>query len=200
MYAVDVNLGDGLKELEGAQTSTLDVTAADSIQKFKDSIGNEPIDLLLNVAGIAARPDNLEDVSLPDFQRVFSVNTYGPMFLTQALLPNILASSTPKIGIVTSRMGSVGDNSSGGMYAYRASKAAVNSVGKSMAMDLKSKGVTVMLLHPGPTMTNIIPEDMIMPGMAMPDEVAEKLWKVVSTVKVEDTGKFWHRDGYELPW
>ncbi len=195
-----MTLGDGLKGLSGAQTTTLDVTAADSIQKFKDSLGEEPIDLLLNVAGIATKDDTLDAASPQAFKRVFEVNTFGPMFLTQALLSNILASSTPKIGIVTSRMGSIGDNSSGGQYAYRASKAAVNSIGKSMAMDLKSKGVTVMLLHPGITRTNIMPKDMVPADAWTPEDVAQSLWKIVSTMKLEDTGKFWHRDGYELPW
>ena len=67
-------------------------------------------------------------------------------------------------------------------------------------MDLKSKGVTVMLLHPGITRTNIMPEDKIPADAWMPEGVAQSLWKIVSTTKIEDTGKFWHRDGYELPW
>ena len=195
-----MNIGDGLKTLERAQTATLDVTAFDSIQKFKDSLGDDPIDLLLNVAGIAAKDDTLDAATPPAFKRVFEVNTFGPFFLTQALLPNILASSAPQIGIVTSRMGSIGDNSSGSEYAYRASKAAVNSIGKSMAMDLKEKGVTVMLLHPGITRTNIMPEDKIPADAWMPEDVAQSLWKIISSTKIEDTGKFWHRDGYELPW
>ena len=202
MYAVDVNQGDGLKALKGAETATLDVTSLDSIQAFKASLGDEPIDLLLNVAGIARvqDQDSLEEASLTDFQKVFAVNTFGPMFLTQALLPNLLASSDPKIGIVTSRMGSIGDNSSGGQYSYRASKAAVNAVGKSMAMDLKPKGVPVMLLHPGITKTNILPMDQFPPDALEADEAAKRLWKIVSDTKIGETGKLWHRDGYELPW
>ena len=202
MYAVDVNQGDGLKALKGAETATLDVTSLDSIQAFKASLGDEPIDLLLNVAGIARvnDQDTLEEASLTDFQKVFAVNTFGPMFLTQALLPNLLASSGPKIGIVTSRMGSIGDNSSGGQYSYRASKAAVNAIGKSMAMDLKPKGVTVMLLHPGITKTNILPMDQFPPDALEADEAAKRLWKIVSDAKIGETGKMWHRDGYELPW
>lgn len=176
------------------------MTSPSSIQQFKDTLKDEPIDLLLNVAGIATGNDTLEATSLDDFQRTFAVNTFGPMFLTQALLPNILAASTPKIGIVTSRMGSISDNSSGGQYAYRASKAAVNSIGKSLAMDLKSKGVTVLLLHPGITRTNIFSSDLFPPDAAEPDDVAQKLWTIVSMTEIADTGKFWHRDGYELPW
>ena len=121
--------------------------------------------------------------------------------MTQALLPNVLKSSNPKIGIVSSRVGSMGDNSSGGHYAYRSSKAAVNSVGVSMAMDLKDKGVTVMLLHPGYVQTNLLPNAKMPPETVMPEEAARKLWEnIVSKKTIEDTGKFWHREGFELPW
>ena len=123
------------------------------------------------------------------------------MFLTQALLPNVLASQGKKIAIVTSRVGSVGDNSSGGHYAYRSSKAAANQIGKSMAMDLKDKGVTVLLLHPGFVKTGLLPEANMPPETVMPDEAATKLWNnVVKPKGIEETGKFFHREGFELPW
>ena len=96
-----------------------------------------------------ADKDALTTTTLDLFQKMFAVNTYGPMFLIQALLPNIEKSADPKIGIMTSRVGSIGDNSSGGMYAYRASKAAANSIGRTMAMDLKDKNIPVLCLHPG---------------------------------------------------
>lgn len=155
------------------------------------------------VPGVASGPqvDSLTSTTLEILERTFAVNTYGPLLLTQALLPNILQSSSPKIGIVSSRVGSIGDNSSGGHYAYRASKAAVNSIGKSMAMDLKDKGVTVMLLHPGFVRTNILPKETMPPESVEPEEAAQKLWdKIVSKKQIGDTGKFWHREGYELPW
>lgn len=129
------------------------------------------------------------------------MNTFGPMLLTQELLPNILQSPKPKIGIVSSRVGSIGDNSSGGHYAYRASKAAVNSIGKSLANDLKDKGVIVTLLHPGFVRTNILPAESMPPEAVEADEAATKLWQnIVSKKELEDTGKFWHREGFELPW
>lgn len=205
MYAVDRHDGDGLQSLAGAGalTSEVDVTSMDSITKLKETIGNEPVDLLLNIAGIAFAPDQdgLESTTLEAFEKIFAVNTYGPMFVTQSLLPNILASEGKKIGIITSRVGSVGDNSSGGMYAYRSSKAAANSIGKSMAMNLKEKGVTVMLLHPGFVATGILPLGRRNPETVEPEEAATKLWKnIVSQKTLEDTGKFWHREGFELPW
>lgn len=137
------------------------------------------------------------------FQKTFAVNTFGVFLLTQALLPNVLKSAHahPKIGIVSSRVGSVGDNSTGGHYAYRSSKAAVNSIGKSLAVELKEKGVTVMLLHPGFVQTNLLPKAKMPPETVQPEEAARKLWEnIVSKKTTEDTGKFWHREGYELPW
>ncbi|KAK6387017.1 hypothetical protein LTS17_000282 [Exophiala oligosperma] len=204
VYAIDRDNGNGLKALESkAHTATVDVTSPESIQAFKQSLGDTPIDILLNVAGIAAGPqsDGLTTTNLDILQRTFAVNTYGPLLLTQALLPNVLRSSNPKIGIVSSRVGSVGDNSTGGSYAYRASKAAVNSIGKSMAMDLKDKGVVVMLLHPGIVKTNILPNETFPADAAEADEAAKMLWEnIVSKKDMADTGKFWHREGYELPW
>lgn len=129
------------------------------------------------------------------------MNTYGPFFVSQTLLPNLEAAKHAKIGIVSSRVGSIGDNSTGGHYAYRSSKAAVNSIGKSMAMDLKEKGITVLLLHPGFVETGILPKDKMPPEAVQPVEAAEKLWGNVVRVKgIEETGTFWHREGFELPW
>jgi len=102
--------------------------------------------------------DTLQTVSLPTLTSTFAVNTFGPLLLTQSLLPNLLASHFPKIGNVSSRVGSIADNLSGGAYAYRASKAALNAVSKSMAVDLKDKGVVVVILHPGIVRTGLDPE------------------------------------------
>lgn len=122
------------------------------------------------------------------------------MFVTQALLPNLLKAENAKIGIVTSRVGSIGDNSSGGMYAYRSSKAAANSIGKSMAMDLQSKNIAVLLLHPGIVRSGLLPASES-PEAVEPVEAATKLWNnVVKPRGMESTGKFYHREGQELPW
>jgi len=153
--------------------------------------------------GIAADfpQDSLTSTNLDVLQRTFAVNTFGPLLLTQALLPNVLKSAHPKVGIVSSRVGSITDNSTGGHYAYRSSKAAVNSIGKSMAVDLKDQGVIVMLLHPGIVRTNILPKETMPADAVEPEEAARKLWEnIVSKKTMDDTGKFWHREGFELPW
>ena len=94
----------------------------------------------------------------------------------------------------------MGDNNSGGSYAYRASKAALNSISKSMAVDLKDKGVTVLILHPGIVNTKLVPGNASIEGAVEPEVAAKGLWNVCQSKGQEDSGSFWHRDGYELPW
>lgn len=126
------------------------------------------------------------------------------MFLTQSLLPNLLAdraadSPVRQIALISSRAGSIGDNTSGGVYAYRASKAGLNMMGRSLAVDLKDKGIAVSLHHPG-----IINTTGFVHGdnpLAVSAEFATgKCWEVMMKVDLDNTGRFWHRDGYELPW
>lgn len=145
--------------------------------------------------------DTLNDLTLEVVNTTFSINTFGPFFLTQALMSNILAADGPKhIAVMSSRVGSIGDNSSGGAYAYRASKTAVNSIFKNMAVELKEKGIVVSMLHPGFTKTGLDPDIWKMEEAVEPEEAASKLWQVLKGKDIKDTGKFWHREGMELPW
>ena len=150
--------------------------------------------------------DTLRTVNLESLQSTFAVNTFGPLLLTQALLDNVVlpsasASTEPRhIAVVSSRVGSMADNSSGGNYAYRASKAAVNSIFKNLAVDLKDKNVTVSMLHPGFVRTNLDPDVDRNEGVVEPEEAATKLWALFKGKTVEETGRFWHREGMELPW
>lgn len=145
--------------------------------------------------------DTLTGLTLPVMENTFAINTFGPVMLTQALLPNVLAAPSPRrIAVVSSRVGSIGDNSTGGYLAYRASKTAVNSFFKSIALDLKEKDVVVSMLHPGFTKTNLDPDIWKIKDAVEPEEAAGKLWKVLQGKQLEDTGKFWHREGMELPW
>ncbi|KAK3079328.1 hypothetical protein LTS18_005132 [Coniosporium uncinatum] len=202
VYACDVNVGENMKQLK-AKTFQLDVSSPDSIKKFKGNFeDDQAIDLILNVAGIMSghEEDSLENIDLAKLQKVFGVNTFGPLLLTQALLPNLLLSENPRLGTVSSRVGSIADNTTGGIYAYRSSKAAVNSIFRSMAMDLKPKGVVVVLLHPGYVKTGLDPSTHGLAEAVEPDEAAEKLIKVLMVKSLNETGRFWHREGQELPW
>ena len=148
--------------------------------------------------------DALNTVNIDTLQRTFQVNTFGPLLLTQALLPNVRKSSHPRIAVISSRVGSMGDNFTGGMYAYRASKAAVNAIFKSISVDLKSEGIPVILLHPGIVKTNLdqrwknAVEEV--QSAVEPQEAASDLWKLFMSKGLESTGKFFHRNGEELPW
>ncbi|ROW06052.1 hypothetical protein VMCG_04712 [Cytospora schulzeri] len=200
VHAVDVNEGENLKSLS-CETSHLDVTSPSSIEQFKEKYGARPLDLLLNVAGtLDTEHDSLETLNKDSLTNVFSVNTFGPLLLTQALLPNILKSSQPRLGYVSSRFGSIGDNSSGGSYSYRSSKAALNMICKNLALELTDKGVVVVVLHPGIVRTPMTSVWDEIPGAIDPDEAATKLYRVLVSKGIEDTGKFWHREGEELPW
>lgn len=194
-------MGEKLQSLP-CRLHRLDVRTPESISGLAAQLSGRPVDVLLNVAGVMvpAEQDSLETTNKDVLTKTFEANTFGPLLLTQALLPNILASEEKRVGIVSSRVGSIGDNSSGGSYAYRASKAAVNSIGKSLAMDLKDQGVVVSLLHPGYVNTALNPSASSHPEAVEPEEAASKLWAVVKSKIIDDTGRFWHREGQELPW
>ena len=155
--------------------------------------GLPPIDILINNAGILRR-DGLSALSVTDMQEQFAVNSLGPLFITQALLPKLSAGS--KVVIVTSRMGSVADNTSGGMYGYRMSKAAVNMAGMGLSRDLKPKGIAVALLHPGFVRTDMTGGS----GYISTEESAKGLIEQIHRLSLETTGAFWHCNGEELPW
>lgn len=105
--------------------------------------------------------DDLAALDHKTMLRCFSINAFGPFFLTQALLPNMLAAPAPRrLCVTSSRVGSLTDNSSGRYYSYRASKTAVNSFFKNFAVELKDKDVIVSILHPGFTKSNLDPDDV----------------------------------------
>lgn len=144
--------------------------------------------------------DKLTTTTLDVLSKSFVVNSSRVLLLTQALLPNIVAAKNAKNGIMPSRVGSMSDNTSGGLYAYRASKAAVNSIGVSLSVDLKGKGVTVILLHPGIYNTNLA-GGLVGFGQAFePDVTVERLFKLISEKTIEDTDKFFQYEGHELAW
>ncbi|KAF2774342.1 NAD(P)-binding protein [Teratosphaeria nubilosa] len=181
VHACDHIVGANLQALP-ARLHRLDVRSPESIAGLAAQLANKPIHLLLNIAGIMAPPaqDTLATTSKNILTTTFEINAFGPLLLTQALLPNLVLApeqdEEAKVGI-----------------------AAVNSVGKSLSVDLREKGVVVCLLHPGVVRTNLNPEAEHAEAVEA-EEAAAKLWEVVRRVGVEETGRFWHREGYELPW
>ncbi|KAF2726683.1 NAD(P)-binding protein [Polyplosphaeria fusca] len=201
VIGADIIIGEHMKDL-GCETIQLDVASPESIKALAEKVGGEPIDLLLNVAGVMKSPteDTLDTVGYDTLHHTFTINAFGPLLLTQALLPNVLKASQPRIAVMSSRMGSIADNDSGGQYAYRGSKAAVNALFKSLAVDLKEKNATVLLLHPGIVKTNLGGQGAEAPVAAEPDVAASDLWRVLMSKGLESTGRWYHRNGDELPW
>lgn len=201
MHATDADLGAPLQTLQ-CRLHRLDVRNPETITAFAAQLADRPVDVLLNVAGamVPEEQDSLATVNKETLTKLFETNAFGPLLLTQALLPSLLLSPSPRVGIVSSRVGSIGDNTSGGTYAYRASKAAVNSFGRNLAVDLREQGVVVCLLHPGFVRSNLNAAAAAHPESVEPEEAAEKLWGVLMGKGIEETGRFWHREGMELPW
>jgi NAD(P)-dependent dehydrogenase (short-subunit alcohol dehydrogenase family) len=153
---------------------------------------DQPIDLLINNAGIGEFSGGLK-VDFDSVQRQIEVNAIAPLRVTLAFLPLLHEGS--KVAIVTSRMGSIGDNTSGGAYGYRMSKAAVNAAGVSLAHDLRAKGIAVLLLHPG-----MVNTDMTGHGIA-PTESVRGLIARIDALTLKTSGEFQHAaTGEVLPW
>lgn len=182
-----------LQAIDGVEIETLDVTDDEALCALAGRLSGRTIDLLINNAGILSR-ETLTDLDVGGIRAQFEVNALGPLRLTHALLPTLAEGS--KVGIVTSRMGSVADNTSGGAYGYRMSKAAVNAAGKSLAMDLRARGVAVMLLHPGYVRTGMTGGR----GHVDPAESAQGLLERLGELDLESTGTFRHMNGDPLPW
>ncbi|MCX4190391.1 SDR family oxidoreductase [Methylophaga sp. OBS3] len=185
-----------LNELGVEIIEDVEVSDPVSLQNLSDKLGNRKIDWLINNAGIAGGlglPD-IDANTVESFKRMYEVNSLGPLLTTQALLKHLDSGS--KVGLITSRMGSVADNDSGGSYAYRMSKAALNAAGKSLSIDLKDKGIAVAVLHPGWVRTDMTGHG----GLVDPDESASGLLARMSALNLENTGTFWHMNGDILPW
>jgi NAD(P)-dependent dehydrogenase (short-subunit alcohol dehydrogenase family) len=201
---VAVCLGDGLElQAEGIRVEPfVDVTSDEAVDAMAGSLRSEgtEIDWLLHVAGVLAL-DDLDTVDIDEVRREFEINAIGPLRVARALLP--LLADGAKVGIITSRVGSLSDNSSGGMYAYRISKAAANMAGLNLHHDLRGRGVAVLMLHPGMVATDLT-KDL---GGAYadaeyisPEEAGHGLVANMDGLSLETAGRFQHSNGEYLPW
>lgn len=184
---------EALSSLGVRVESGVDVTEADAVRRLGEKLADTRLDLLVNNAGLLGR-DTLEELDFDGVHRQMEVNAYGPLRVTHALLPSLREGS--KVAILTSRMGSIADNTSGGYYGYRMSKAAVNAAGKSLAEDLRGRGVAVIILHPGFVRTDMTNRR----GDVEPQDAARGLLARVDELTIDRTGEFRHQNGQPLPW
>jgi NAD(P)-dependent dehydrogenase (short-subunit alcohol dehydrogenase family) len=142
--------------------------------------------------------DTLGEIDYDDMRRQFEINTIGPLRIAEACLP--LMDAGAKLGIVTSRVGSLGDNSSGGMYAYRVSKAAANMVALNLHHDLSKRGIAVVALHPGMVATDLTKDYPGTYNYIQPEDAARGLIARMDELTLESSGQFRHANGDALIW
>jgi NAD(P)-dependent dehydrogenase (short-subunit alcohol dehydrogenase family) len=184
---------DALAALPIRVIDGVDVATAAGPERLKAALAGERVDVLINNAGVLAN-DTLGSIDADSVVQQFLVNALGPLRVTEALLDNLRAGS--KVALVTSRMGSMADNTSGAYYGYRMSKAALNAAGVSLARDLASRGVAVAMLHPGFVQTRMVG----FAGDISPEESARRLAARIDELTLETSGSFWHSGGDILPW
>lgn len=200
-------MGDGADLIaRGIAVQTgVDVTSDEAAERLASRLASDgaAVDWLVNVAGVMFL-DTLDTVDFDDMRRQFEINTLGPLRIARAVRPYLHDGS--KVGIFTSRVGSMADNTSGGDYAYRVSKAAANMVARNLAIDLGREGVAVQALHPGLANTHLLdvmdPEDREKAAsmLTTPEDAAAGVIRVLDALTPETSGQFQHGNGEILPW
>ncbi|NBD95604.1 MAG: SDR family NAD(P)-dependent oxidoreductase [Gammaproteobacteria bacterium] len=195
IIAVCRKASPALKALGVQVEEGIDITDRHSLESLADRLGGTRIDLLVNNAGllIPSSLDNIED-EIDSWRAQYEVNALGPVRVTRALMNHLIDGG--KVVIVSSRVGSVADNGSGGAWGYRMSKAAVNMAGMNLAHELRDREIAVGLLHPGFVRTDMTGNR----GDVEPAEAAAGLVERIGELSMETTGSFHHANGEELPW
>jgi len=168
---------------------TADLFSASAVEKISQNLGDNPLDIMINNAGIFR-----EDKTFQDFMDTFQINSVIPFFLAKTLLPKLKLSKDPKVAQITSRMGSIQDNSSGGHYSYRASKAALNMINKSFSLD--HSWLTTLVIHPGWVQTDMGGSN----APVSPEDSATGIWKVILQSNKDQSGSFLDYQGHRIPW
>jgi NAD(P)-dependent dehydrogenase (short-subunit alcohol dehydrogenase family) len=179
------------------ETKALDVTNYAQMAALAEQLGNRPIDILLSNAGIyGSKGTGFGDVDAAEWRQVLEVNTIAPLMLVQAFVKQVAASQQKLVAVISSKVGSIADNSSGGSYIYRSSKTAVNQVVKSLSIDLADRGISVISLHPGWVQT-----EMGGPNAEIStDESVSGLKGILQTAGLAQSGHFVEYDGNDIPW
>lgn len=183
-----------LKELGVEIVEGVDVAEPAGIERLSAAVGQRTISLLINNAGILVWGDRLGALNVEGIRRQFEVNALAPLLVTEALANRLQKGG--KVALITSRMGSIDDNGSGGVYGYRMSKAALNMAGKSLAIDLRPAEVAVAILHPGMVKTDMVGDA----GQVEPEDAARGLLARIDELTLNTSGGFWHANGERLPW
>lgn len=175
----------------------LEVTSVAHRVNLAATIGDRPVDLLINNAGVYGPvPDRLGDTDEAAWIETFRVNVIAPRQMVEVLLPQLRTGQRPCIALLSSKMGSMADNGSGGAYIYRSSKAALNAVGVSMARDLGPQGILTLVLHPGWVLTDMGGPDA---EISVTESVSAML-KTIDAATPADNGRFIDVDGSTIPW
>jgi 2-glutathionyl-2-methylbut-3-en-1-ol dehydrogenase len=178
----------------------VDVTSEKEVADMAAALrkGAARIDVVVHVAGVLDGLDELGKIDYCNMRHQFEINTLGPLRAVEAVLPFLSRDS--KVGIITSRVGSLSDNGSGGMYAYRVSKAGANMVALNLHYDLSKKGIAVCALHPGAVATDLTKGYPGSYNYISPNEAATGLIARMDELTLETSGGFWHANGTKLTW
>lgn len=178
----------------------VDVADGASVSAMANRLEGLAVDVLINNAGVLTLEslDALDDEAMARMRTQFEINALGPLRVTSALNDNL--GSGAKVVLITSRMGSIADNGSGGGYGYRMSKAALNMAGMSLAQDLRGRGVSVAILHPGMVATDMTKQFGHGPQTVKAVDAAARLIARIDETTIETTGQFRHANGETLPW
>jgi len=193
VIAVCRQSSDALAATGARVEAGIDVTDEAAVAALADKLRDVNLDLVVLNAGILER-DALSTLAVDAFRRQIEVNALGPLLVVHALRDRLADGG--KVALITSRMGSMEDNTSGGYYGYRASKAALNAIGKSLSVDLAPRGISVVLLHPGYVATEMVGGS----GDVTPEQAATQLIARIDALAPAQTGTFQHANGTALPW
>lgn len=181
-----------LREAGVTIIDSIDVANGESIAALARQLSGRTIDVLVNNAGIL-RSESFGNIDYDVMLEQYRVNALGPLRVTEALADNLRSGS--KVAIVSSRVGSIDDNTSGGNYGYRASKTAVNQIGMNLKHEFEALGIAVALLHPG-----LVATEMTGGSGIQAKDAAAGLIARIDELSMDNSGGFWHAEGYELPW
>jgi len=176
----------------------LDVADTAQIDRLAQQLQQQPIDLLLNNAGVYPDADHgtFGNTDTDAWMHAFRVNAMGPLLVCERFAANVARSRERKIALITSKMGSIADNGSGGYYLYRSSKTALNMVARSLAVDLAAQGIGIALLHPGWVKTDMGGPNALITA----EQSVSGMRRVIEQLRPEDSGQFFAYDGQAIQW